>query len=163
MINNVVFPHSVEVRPSLVVARLKDDLANAEECSDLDSQRLKDTQTPLWRKIRKLERKVHKAGGREKYWIKQLNNARFIGNQLRADHNNLKTSHKELQTKLDTVNAAFAAERAFAKEQLRTVEKLEATLACATTAEAPVPDGKTVNISLNVCGNVMISELNNYN
>ena len=30
--------------------RLKDDLANAEECSELDSQRLKDTQTPLWRK-----------------------------------------------------------------------------------------------------------------
>lgn len=143
--------------------RLKDDLANAEECSEIDSQRLKDTQTPLWRKIRKLERKVHKAGGREKYWIKQLNNARFIGNQLRADHNKLKTSHKELKTKLDTVNSAFDAERAFAKEQVRIVGNLEEALANATTAEAPVPDGKTVNISLNVCGNVMISELNNYN
>ncbi len=105
--------------------RLKDDLANAEECSELDSQRLKDTQTPLWRKIRKLERKVHKAGGREKYWIKQLNNARFIGNQLRVDHNKLKTSHKELQTKLDTVNAAFAAERKFSKEQVEVVEDLK--------------------------------------
>lgn len=143
--------------------RLKDDLANAEECSELDSQRLKDIQTPLWRKIRKLERKVHKAGGREKYWISQLNNARNNGNQLRADHNKLKTTHKELQTKLTTVNAAFAAERDFAKEQLRTVEKLEEIIANAKTAEIPPTDGKTINVTLNLCGNVMISELNNYN
>lgn len=143
--------------------RLKDDLANAEECSELDSQRFKDTQTPLWRKIRKLERKVHKAGGREKYWIRQLNNARFIGNQLRADHNKLKTTHKELQTKLDAVNTSFAAERDFAKEQLRTVEKLKAAIANTKTAEIPPTDGKTINVTLNICGNVSISKLNNYN
>lgn len=145
--------------------RLKDDLANAEECSELDSQRLKDTQTPLWRKIRKLERKVHKAGGREKYWIRQLNNARFIGNQLRADHNKLKIAHKELQTKLDTVNAAFAAERAFAKEQVWIVEDLKALLDKPLPLEVHTPtiDGKTINVTLNLCGNVTINELHNYN
>lgn len=145
--------------------RLKDDLANAEECSELDSQRLKDTQTPLWRKIRKLERKVHKAGGREKYWIRQLNNARFIGNQLRADHNKLKTTHKELQTKLDTVNAAFAAERAFAKEQVWIVEDLKALLDKPVPLEVHTPtiDGKTINVTFNLCGNVTINELHNYN
>ncbi len=145
--------------------RLKDDLANAEECSALDSQRLKDTQTPLWRKIRKLERKVHKAGGREKYWISQLNNARFIGNQLRADHNKLKTAHKELQTKLDTVNAAFSAERKFSKEQVEVVEDLKALLDKPLPLEVHTPtiDGKTINVTLNLHGNVMISELNNYN
>lgn len=145
--------------------RLKDDLANAEECSELDSQRLKDTQTPLWRKIRKLERKVHKAGGREKYWIRQLNNARFIGNQLRADHNKLKTTHKELQTKLDTVNAAFAAERKFSKEQVEVVEDLKALLDKPLPLEVHTPtiDGKTINVTLNLCGNVTINELHNYN
>lgn len=145
--------------------RLKDDLANAEECSELDSQRLKDTQTPLWRKIRKLERKVHKAGGREKYWIRQLNNARFIGNQLRADHNKLKTTHKELQTKLDTVNAAFAAERKFSKEQVEIVEDLKALLDKPLPLEVHTPtiDGKTINVTLNLCGNVTINELHNYN
>ena len=145
--------------------RLKDDLANAEECSELDSQRLKDTQTPLWRKIRKLERKVHKAGGREKYWIRQLNNARFIGNQLRANHNKLKTTHKELQTKLDTVNAAFAAERKFSKEQVEVVEDLKALLDKPLPLEVHTPtiDGKTINVTLNLCGNVTINELHNYN
>lgn len=145
--------------------RLKDDLANAEECSEIDSQRLKDTQVPLWRKIRKLERKVHKAGGREKYWIRQLNNTRFIGNQLRADHNKLKTNHKELQTKLDTVNAAFAAERKFSKEQVEVVEDLKALLDKPLPLEVHTPtiDGKTINVTLNLCGNVTINELNNYN
>jgi len=144
---------------------MKVELDNAKGCSELDSQRLKDTQTPLWRKIRKLERKVHKAGGREKYWIRQLNNARFIGNQLRADHNKLKIAHKELQTKLDTVNTAFAAERAFAKEQVWIVEDLKALLDKPVPLEVHTPtiDGKTINVTLNLCGNVMISELNNDN
>ena len=145
--------------------RLKNDLENAEECAEIDSQRLKDTQVPLWRKIRKLERKVHKAGGREKYWIRQLNNTRFIGNQLRADHNKLKTTHKELQTKLDTLNLAFIAERKFSKEQTEAVEDLNALLDKPLPLEVHTPtvDGKTINVTLNLCGNVTINELNNYN
>ena len=144
---------------------MKVELDNANECAELDAERNKDATVPLWRKIRKLERKVHKAGGREKYWIRQLNNARFNGNQLRADHNKLKTTHKELQTKLDTVNAAFAAERAFAKEQVWIVEDLKALLDKPVPLEVHTPtiDGKTINVTLNLHGNVTINELHNYN
>ena len=143
--------------------RLKDDLKNVEECSEIDSQRLKDTQVPLWRKIRKLERKVHKAGGREKHWLKQLNNNRNHSNKMRLELAKVRTDRDTLQNKLNTVNAAFTAERKFAKEQVELVEDLNAILNKEPSINTPAADGKTINVTLNLCGNVMISELNNYN
>ena len=84
---------------------------------------------------------------------------------MRANHNKLKTTHKELQTKLDTVNAAFAAERKFSKEQVEVVEDLKALLDKPLPLEVHTPtiDGKTINVTLNLCGNVTINELHNYN
>lgn len=115
------------------------------------------------REIRHLNKKLRKAKGRERYWVRQIEIERKNSGPRFAQVETLKKRVAELENDLTTVNSAFAAERAFSKEQVRTVGTLEEALANATTAEIPLPDGKVVNITMNVCGNVTINELNNYN
>ena len=82
-----------------------------------------------------------------------------------AQAETLKKRVAELENNLTTVNSAFAAEREFAKDQVKNVERLENALVKATEPVAGIslPDGKVVNLTLNLCGNVTINELHNYN
>lgn len=117
------------------------------------------------REIRHLNKKLRKAKGRERCWVRQIEIERKNSGPRFAQAETLKKRVAELENNLTTVNSAFAAEREFSKDQVKNVERLEKALVKATEPVAGIslPDGKVVNLTLNLCGNVTINELHNYN
>lgn len=103
------------------------------------------------RTVRKLEKKLRKAGGRERYWKRQVEIERRDGGR-----------HAE---KIDSLKKQVADSQAFAKEQVKTVGKLEEALAktiIPQIAEIPLGGDKTINVTLNIAS-MSVNELNNYN
>lgn len=139
--------------------KLKDELESVKEEAELDAERAAAVSVPTWRLVRKLQRKLHKAGGKLKA-VEKAGLGRF--NEVLA----LQKEKAELENKLDTVNKAYKIERDAVKdlcklnmqleemEQVPVLETIEPLLT--------LPDGKTVNITLNVA-HMTVAEMNNYN
>ena len=121
------------------------------------------------REIRSLEKKLRKAKGRERYWTRQLEIERKNESPRHKQVESLKKQVEDLTNKLNTVNQAYAQERLLSKEFVRQIGVLEADIAhrdsqpLESLVEVPPLDGKTINVTVNICGNVTVNELNNYN
>ena len=127
---------------------LKDEIASIKEEAELDAERAAAVSVPTWRLVRKLQRKLHKAGGKLKA-VEKAGLGRF--NEVLA----LQKEKAELKNKLDTVNKAYKINMQLEEmEQVPVLETIEPLLT--------LPDGKTVNITLNVA-HMTVAEMNNYN